>query len=99
MEQRHTGCLNTIGSSFTGVTLTVATVFAAEPGTDGERMTSGGSVNGLDNEPNLEGSRWNEGEIGTGTTAGTRRVLQSSLDSGTMVAVETAFSCNRMIGT
>ena len=51
-------------------------------------------MNGHDNERNPEGSRWNEGEIGAGTTAGARRVLQSSLDSGTMVAIETAFSCN-----
>jgi hypothetical protein len=62
--------------------------------------TSGGTEadNGASGRVDREKCSWDdwEGErvgIGAGTAAGTRQVLQSSLDSGTMVAVKTAFSC------
>jgi hypothetical protein len=84
-----------VHNTLTGVTLTVATVFVAEPGVDRKGVANEGrSLNRPVNESSLEHSRWNKGDVGAGPTSRAGRVLQSRLDSSTMVAVKTAFSCD-----
>ena len=77
----------------TDVTLTIAPISVFEGGGDGESMAIAEVFfDLLTNSGGPENLRWDEGDIGTGTTPRACRVLQGCFDRGTMVTVETAVS-------
>ena len=80
-------------------TFTIAAVVISETTGDGECMPAGKDVFNLRaNQGGPENSRGDKADVTAGTTARTRRVLQSRFDQCTMFAVEKTVSWGGVLG-